>query len=583
MTRMYLRLGAALILLFLVAGCLINAPESEPPFYSYLKIQPDYNLQAAPEGQCYQLWAFDLDSNFQGVEFTPMQRFLWDPVNYQTLDVQGNPIPLYDPEGPGMDMGINVIGHVLIAITVEPINDPLPDIPQGPVLMFYLDLSAFGAPVPSLLAENGEVDLRLDQANVGIQEGPGVSYVSFLAQSTQYRRQMVEGEDVCWRDATSGTGLWFVDPTVVNRVVEDTAGYTADPEADSGDGTIYARNVDLDRNGRQYLIWVFPDHPESSWSNFDNVFPTRFPDLRFRDGVPIRPAGTVPPPSSGINRLGGNPIVRGGQTIGYMYFPDTNNAPNFLDTCFLRTDYPESTFCTQHPDSVYRYANGVLKPFDDVNYLVREFTTTWADTIAISSLLSLPVLPDDQIGLEWEAWLIFDSANNPVYPPLSLGRISANDRNFDGVPDGIWERDSSDPYTDEANNDPNIHFPGEDLLSGLPAPFPSPLDLFNFDGAEQIKLWITAEPVRDWDSSRPFVQMVTYAANLRPDTQEAIDSAAVQCAQRGVPGITSPYPVYSIPLRYRPRGLSRTDVVEGNNWPTVKIMVTDANAAALMK
>jgi hypothetical protein len=583
-----------------MSGCLINPTDEDLGVLSVVKIRPDYNLQAAPEGTCYQLWFLDVnDYDFPTLFFfTPLVRFLWDPVNFRTLNPEDSTdIPLYTQEGLGVDVGSNFLDHVIVMITVEPLDDPHPQRPDGPILGMYVDPSPFTGEA-SPLQVNQAGTIQLDFFGPGIVQipGQGSSTLSLVAQSLQMRRQR-EGEDVCWRDTTEGYGIWFARTEVNDLVIEDTVGFSVNPEDTIGRGTVFTWDVNDNPGQERFTIWLFPSHPESSWSNFDDVFPGTAPDLVFRDGVPERTLD--PPDSTGVNALGSNPFAFDNDgnvieadlesAVGFMYFPDT--IPPFFDTCFLRVDQPNLSYCTNDSSRTgdatgYPYYYNTA--FIDTNLLIRVFTSTWADTLVTPSLLGLPshqILPAPEVpgfeygyGLEYEAWLIFDSVNaylaDPMLKPLSLGRITPWDYTGDLIPDGAQHADDSNPYTPDEYFDPNFDFPGEDFLENLPNGLPSPLNIFALPNVTRPKLWITMEPVHrpdegvyDWAPDMPFEQLVTYVADLVPETQ--MDTLV---CDRG----TQPQalPLYNLQMQFRPISTLRSDLAEGNNWPTVTFFVS---------
>lgn len=571
MTRIIARLGVAVLLLGLV-GCLIKSPPPAPNYYSLIKIVPDNNLEAAPPGTIYQLWLLDLadlqNPDPNDFQFTALTRFEWDPENFRTLDEAGDPIDLYSPDGPGVETGVNLIGHPIMLLTVEPKNDPNPNLPDGPIMMLFLDPGAlFGQ--PSQLELNKKAKLALDSPFGGIQPAAGAATFTLAAQSLQNRRTK-EGARVTWRDTTEGQGIWFAQVVVADSVGEDTAGYNIvypDSAKYNDKGTLFTRDIDNNVDGVQYNLWLFPKNPRESWSNFDDKFRFITPDLVFRDSMAQHsPPLDNPPPSTGINALGSNPIVRGLDTIGYMYFP---NAPNLNDTCFLRVDIPESTYCTSEPDSMR------FLPFVDTNLIVRQYTFTWHDTTTAPSLLNLPAFPPEQVQAQFEAWLIFDSLNNPEHPPLSLGRLVPGIDLETGEPVGRAVPDQSNPYTDAHNFDRNFHFPGEDFLDMSSRPdLPSPLNVLHIPGVNRVKVWITLEPINDWDYSMPFSQLLTYVGVVGRESQGALDSARTASANRGAAYPIAPS-LLSFPLEYRPISKNRSDLAEGHNWPSMQVFVSN--------
>jgi len=580
------------VLLLTLAGCLIKDPSVDESVLSVVRIRPDEQLKAAPDGRCYELWFMDINdfNNPTEFTFTPIIRFQWDPVNFRTLDETGtDPIPLYTQTGNGMDIEKNFLDHFIVFYSIEPLNDPEPNNVNGPIMGLFLDVSGIpNLDLPSPLKINHEGTMQLDFQFAGLPTVESDVSVSMVAQSWN-KRLTEEGDNVCWRGATEGMGLWFANPEIQNRIVEDTAGVAVDPNASEGRGTLFTRDIDENSDGRQFNIWIFPDHPESSWSNFDDVFSNRVPDLVYLDGVPQRQAGTFPPYAGGVNQLGSHPMTDNGSVVGYMYFPDTMpitpGGTDYPDTCFLRVDNPALSYSTN--DTLLDY---IGTPFADTNLIIRVFTTTWADTTVTPSLVSLP---PHQIGfgLEYESWLIFDSVNNPDprYQPLSMGRMTATDvmGNYfvdqisgdsisipDGICDGAQTFDYGNPYTDEMYFDSNFAYPGEDFINNLPNGLTGPLDLFNLPGVDKVKIWITMEPLNvpqanfeDWEPNKPFSQLVMYVGEVLPD----LESDTLRCDRGNTPLAPE---VLSIPLHYRPISRNHDDLAEGNNWPTMKFFVS---------
>lgn len=593
MKRTIARLCAATFLAALLAGCLISGPEPVPEFLSKVRIQPDQNLEAAPEGSIYELWTFDLQAGNlpDPTTFQSLVRFDWDPVNFRALNENGEPFELYSPTGTGYDTGVDLTNASFLLVTIEPRVDMNPDIPDGPAIMFYLDLSQFGAPT-SPLRVNKSATLSLYDPLTGIQPTSGDASFSLVAQTVQYQKTL-NGEEVCWRDGSQGMGLWFCEPVVRDLVTEDTAGFNVfdpeNPDTVINDttyryrGTLFTRDVDRNLDGIPYQVWIFPKQPELSWSNFDlndPLFRFTTPDLVFRDSVAIHPHPLDNgPPETGINAQGSNPIVRDGDTIGFMYF----NPQDLTDTCFLRVDHPESTYCQSESEELK------FSEFSDTNLIIRQYTDSWADTTITPSLENLPQVWSLQTGFAFEAWVVFDSANNPDHPPLSLGQMDsvAIETNFvviDGdlfpIPEPVFLTkrvpDDSAIYYDPAMADPNFHFPGEDFLDmGQRSDLPSPLDLLNFPEAQRIKVWITLEPVSyDPEPTKPFAQLLTYVGEVLPEDPGDLQDALEACALRGdtAAASTTP-PVLNYPLEYRPLSTSRSDLAEGHNWPSMKIFL----------
>lgn len=595
MTRTIARLGVGILLLTFAFGCLINAPEPPPEFFSMVRIVPDQNLEAAPEGQVYELWTFDLelrettfvetsfadDGSIEDIfefeveiptpaNFQSVVRFLWDPDNYQTLDENGNPTGLYSPSGNGLDIGRDLTLASGMLLSIEPISDPNPEAINGPSILAYVSPTVFGGAAVDPLKENKSATMRVSDF---IQAQPGGATFSLLAQTVQHQRSLA-GEDVCWRGPNQGMGVWFAETQVRDLITEDTAGYNVfDPDnrdtvvLDSmGEevlvryrGTLFTRDVDRNLDGIPYQVWIFPKQPELSWSNFDLNAPLfRFttPDLVFRDGVAIHPHPLDNgPPDTGMNAQSSHPMLRGTDTIGFMYF----NPDNPTDTCFLRIDHPESTYCQSESEALK------FSEFSDTNLIIRQYTTTWGDTTITPSLRSLPL---SQAGaLIMEAWVVFDSASNPVHPPLSLGLFLS--------PFGRFTNDFNPLYYDPATADPNFTFPGEDFIDmSARTDLPDSLDLLNFDGAERIKIWITIEPFPvDWAPDEPFTQLLTYVGEVLPDDPAALADAEEICDDR-TENSTAPSAL-NYPLQYRPISVSKDDLAEGHNWPSMQIFIAN--------
>lgn len=579
------------VLLLTLGGCLIKSKSTDNSYLSVVRIRPDNNLQAAPEGRCYELWFLDINDFNNPTEqtFTPIIRFQWDPANFRTLDETGaTEIPLYTETGKGMDINKNFLDHFIVLMSIEPLQGDDPNNINGPIMGMFLDVSAVQPDRPSPLKVNHEGTMQLDFPFAGISENSGGATATLVAQSVTNRLRH-DGETVCWRGDTEGMGIWFAHTQIRNRVIEDTAGVAVDPTVKEGRGTLFTRDINENSDANKFNIWIFPDHPESSWSNFDDVFPNRVPDIVFLDGVPQREAG-LPPFSSGVNKLGSHPMQdESGHTIGYLYFPDTipltPGGTDYRDTCFLRVDHPELSYSTNDTNLTY-----IGQPFADTNLIIRVFTTTWADTLLTPSLTALPV-QQLSFGVEYETWLVFDSVNNPDprYKPLSLGRMSPFDvqggifvdpisgdtiQFGDGICDGAQHFDSNNPYTDPVYFDSNFAFPGEDFVENLPNGLTGPLDLFHLPGVNRVSVWVTMEPMNvpqagftDWAPDMPFSQLLTFVGVLTPD----LETDSLTCNQTGQ--VQAPQ-TYSIPLEYRPITTSRTDPAGGNYWPTVKFFVT---------
>jgi hypothetical protein len=557
MTRTTARVGAILGAIIL-AGCLIKGPEPVPPYYSNIQIIPTSNsrpplgLEPAPEGRIYQLWLIDFDSAFNLIDQIPSVRFQWNSEYYFAIGENGETLSVTTKSG--LDLGLNVLDHSVLGISIEPLNDPAPNSINGPLIMA------------------GLID-EFVRANLTIELGVPVFPTSgapcqFTMVAPSYLKNAPEA---CWRDSSEGMGIWFAELEVKDREINDTVALcfedtcpkdtnltncrkTTCSDSLRAKGTrLGMRFLQGQRNirGSEYYLWIFPSHPESSFSTFDTVFANQEPNLIFCNDVAQHLVGKSGPQVA----LGENPIVREGKTVGYMYFkPDTTG---LVDTCYLRIDVPESTHCTS---DTFVYA-----PFNDTNVIVRTHTYQWADTSYASSLRSLAAAPAPFplgfFGLEYEAWVVFDSSTGPI-KPLSLGRFA--DKN------GL---DRSNLHFDVRNLDPRFRFPGEDFLMGIDRPgLPtSNLNLLSLLPNMKVKVWITLEPIEnDWAPSEPFRQLIVYSGEILPDFR--LDAYRAICQMRGTCGVVPP-PIYSLPLSYREVSATSANNNEGHNWPMMRVVL----------
>ena len=138
MTRTTARVGAILGAIIL-AGCLIKGPEPVPPYYSNIQIIPTSNsrpplgLEPAPEGRIYQLWLIDFDSAFNLIDQIPSVRFQWNSEYYFAIGENGETLSVTTERG--LDLGLNVLDHSVLGISIEPLNDPDPNSINGPVIL----------------------------------------------------------------------------------------------------------------------------------------------------------------------------------------------------------------------------------------------------------------------------------------------------------------------------------------------------------------------------------------------------------------------------------------------------------------
>jgi hypothetical protein len=524
MLRQLSRLAAVVALCLLaahLAGCVVDSGTKSSGELSYVKVQPDYRLHAAPEGYIYELWLSTFGVNiirdtvhigdsiivrdsavvFIDTTFS-IVRFQWDPYLYAATDAQGNILPM--TSGDGMNLGKDLAPYfqtqtTVAFITTEPLNDPLPLAPNFPMLA-AINLNS--------LSHSGTL---INPFAIAALIGGGAPSASFELVSQSNKKSVPHSR---WRDnSTEGYGIWFADPSVAQNVVVDTAGgylaYSTVVSPPEGGGNPYT-----------YTVWkkLDPAFPESSFSNFGRVFANREPDLLFSDGIPVHADTTKfgpqgdrrdgnPPPIS----LGSDPVVENGVTVGYRYVSD-----NHLDTCILRIDNVALTHCNH--DTI----SPPVLPFGAPDTTVRSFSFTTGDTTVTPTLggvlnLSDPIALNRLLqgngfifaGYDYEAWLVFTQASG--IKPLSLGRFN-----------NPGHADEANTYTLSGSNyDSNFTFPGEDFLQNLPAPLTAPLNVVTDPRVE--KLWITVQPVLGLDPApdEPNTQLIYLSAyipkELRPD------------------------------------------------------------------
>lgn len=567
MTRTRALVGAIFVGL-IATGCLIKGPEPVPEYYSNIRIYPKSNsrpplfLEPAPAGTIYQLWFLDYGYNPAETTYViqhsvPLKRFQWNSEYFFAVSDQGETLKITGSEG--LELGENVFDHDGMALSIEPLADANPDVIDGPIILIG-DLSVFAKENLSF-----QMVVPVDTSRTECE---------YMIAAPSYMRNL---PGHCWRDSVEGMGIWFGAPTVTDQEVSDTVALcladlcppgtgrnecqlTACGE-DSGQarGTHFGMKfVQGKKNvrGPGYHLWIFPNDPSKSFCNFDTIFANQEPDLRFRDSIPEHLGGNVGPQMP----LGEDPIIRGGVTVGYMYF--RSDTTGLIDTCFLRIDIPESTHCTS--DS-FQYA-----PFNDTTVIVRTFLTTWAETTYASTLTRLAQPPEAAggrrflsgfLGLEYEAWVIFDSSNSAI-KPISIGRF---------LNPNALDKDNS--HFNVSNLPSGFRFPGEDFLQSINRPgLPSGnLDLLSLLDETRVKIWITLEPVQnDWAPTEPNRQLILYSGDLFPDT--SLVALQELCARRGAGGASAP-PVYTRQLKCREVSATTAALNEGHNFPEMTVVI----------
>ncbi len=567
MTRTKALVGAILVGI-IAAGCLIKGPEPVPEYYSNIRIfpesnsRPPYSLEPAPEGRIYQFWFLDYgysptESTITLLGVVPLTRFQWNSEYYFAVSDSGETLGITTDRG--LELGQNIFDHTALALSVEPLVDAHPDSIDGPILLVG-ELSVFARANQSL-----QMVVPID--TFGTNCGYMIAAPSYMKNLPGH----------CWRDAVEGMGIWFGAPTVADRELSDTVALcmadlcppgaarntcrenACGPDTGQAYGTHFGMKfVQGKKNlrGPGYHLWIFPSEPSQSFCNFDTIFANQEPDLRIRDSVPEHLGGNVGPQMP----LGEDPILRNGETVGYMYF--RSDTTGLVDTCFLRIDIPESTHCTS--DS-FQYA-----PFNDTSVIVRTFLSTWAETTYTSTLTKLAQPPEfiggsnflaQFLGLEYEAWVVIDSSNGAI-KPIPLGRFLKTN-----------QLDDDNSHFNVQDLSPSFHYPGEDLLHAINRPgLPSSnLDLLSLLDRSRVKVWITLEPIRnDWAPDEPNRQLILYSGDLFPDTSLALFQEA--CALRGAGGVAAP-PVYMRPLKCQEVSASTSALNEGHNFPKMRVEI----------
>ncbi|HWO58386.1 MAG TPA: hypothetical protein VNN55_12580 [bacterium] len=539
----WLALAVLCLSLVYFAGCQIDGSTGTTGALTHVRVSPDLNLHAAPEGYMYQLWLVTFQINEVDTSVTPeepvsLARFRWDPYLYAASDENGEFLPL--TTGNGMPIGFDVTPYLqginpVAFITLEPINDPHPDAPDGP---FHL--------VFNINPQSGRAVLINPFALVPLltQTPPIVSF-NLISQSN---KKGIPGAQ--WRDnETEGQGIWFANPRLEDETTLDSAG---------GWDAYIKTFVPPSGGAYNYVVWIGRAHPESSFSNFGLVMPQREPDFEFRDGNPSHAPGKYGPDDpiplapgvihQGVE-LGEDPVIIDGEVVGYRYIIN-NPLTQITDTCVIRIDDPSLTRCNRDTFQVLS--------FDEQSVLPRAFRITNGDTIMGPTMSGVLDLSDPDAlneilegnafifaGWEYEAWLVFTKASG--IPPISLGRFK-----------GPLGADSKNPYTfTDDRFDRNFMFPGEDFLHDLPYGLQAPLDVLESPVVE--KLWITIEPDDDfmgainfdWAPDEPNTQLI-YMSAFFPDDLDTVGTTLV-------------------PMIYRDLNPTPTGLNEGNFFPTVTV------------
>jgi len=585
--RPWTALAVLLILGVVVTGCLIEGPAKPPEFYSWVKIQPGDRFSggpmvAAPEGYIYQLWVANIAFEGQGgglTDFAPLVRFHWDPENYVALDEDGNPMRLTVDNG--MDFGINVFEWNALMVTIEPEDGPNP-FGLGPLVLFSDTLGS---------NQIRELVSPLQAfANFGFPE-PAFAQYTFVSQSNKKGNPGAH-----WRDGSEGEGIWFCIPEVEDRQINETDVYQAHQKV-----VFYPGNIAI-----PYTVWIYTDHPESSFSDFGLAFQNQEVDLIYIDGVArhdtiiiASPPDTIikrgPQVPLGQNHMtingesvyryvaengsvcdlyidkpwlthcnsdpfpallfnGDDHVIVDGDTVGIVYFSEDST-----DTCILHWDDPRLDQC----DDVGAYYNRI---FDDFGPSSRRFITINGDTILSPTL---PFLPPSRLFLfDYEAWVIFTPESG--IPPLSLGRFLIDEQIFLVVTDTT---DDNNTYTfTDSRFDRNFHFPGEDFVNDMSrhhASLSSPLNVINDDRA--LKIWVTLEPVEplDWAPGQPYEQMIVYSDWI-PRDEFFMDGS-----ETASPDSLSPVTRTMTYRDLNPGTNPLTSLNEGHRWPSMRVYVSN--------
>lgn len=555
----WLALVAICLSLTLVSGCQIDSSTGAAGNLEYVKIMPDFNLHAQPEGYIYELWIMtfdqeiiqDGDSVIVIVEpGTPasVARFKWDPYLYAASDASGEFLPLTLSQGMKVPFDPNPYfeSEVIVGfLTLERENDNN-SLPEGPnILVARLNQNSGIGSLVNPFAILTEPPRQDGTGGFG-QPAPVTSY-TLLSQSNKKGTPNAN-----WRDnETEGYGIWFANPRLEDNTTLDSVNCW-----DAYSKLFVPTNSDA----YTYVVWIHKTHPESSFSNFGRVLENREPDFEIRDGFPSHAPGRFGP-SQTINRpdplpdlpgvqLGTDPVLENNVIVGYRYIVTT--AAGGTDTCIIRIDDPTLTRCASDTFAVL--------DFDTVNVLPKAYRITNGDTTmgpTLGSLLDVsdPVALNEAtfgnafifLGWEYQAWLVFTAESG--IPPLSLGRFkSAN--NFD----------TENPFTfTDSRYDRNFHYPGEDLLQNLASHHPSltgPLDVIYDPRVE--KIWITVEPDHDynglnldWAPDEPNTQFI-YLSGYLPNSIDTVQATR-------------------FPLVYRDLNPSPTGLNNGNAFPRMTV------------
>jgi len=590
--RPWTALAVLLILGVVVTGCLIEGPAKPPEFYSWVKIQPGDRFSggpmvAAPEGYIYQLWVANLSEETGGLgDIAPLLRFHWDPDNYFATDEDGEPIRLTVDNG--VDGGINVMEWDALMVTVEP-EDGVSPLGIGPIILF------------SNPDEQGTVRQMLSPLDILTFFGflpPIGSQYTYISQSNKKGNPGAH-----WRDGSEGEGIWFCIPEVEDRQINETDVYQAHQKV-----VFYPGNIAI-----PYTVWIYTDHPESSFSDFGLAFQNQEVDLIYIDGVArhdtiiiASPPDTIikkgPQVPLGQNHMtingesvyryvaengsvcdlyidkpwlthcnsdpfpallfnGDDHVIVDGDTVGIVYFSEDST-----DTCILRWDDPRLDQC----DDVGAYYNRI---FDDFGPSSRRFITLDGDTIVNPSLIPLP--PVSLFLFDYEIWLIFTPESE--IRPLSLGRIRTGSL-FGGpgpqfglpLVDSI---DASNEYTfTDGRFDRNFHFPGEDFVDDMTRhdpKLPETLNVINSEDA--LKIWVTMEPLEviDWAPDEPYEQFIILSDWI-VRAENFMDGSETSAPDSLSPATRT--------LTYRdlnPSTNPLTSLNEGNRTPTMTIYLSN--------
>lgn len=174
--------------------------------------------------------------------------------------------------------------------------------------------------------------------------------------------------------------------------------------------------------------------------------------------------------------------------------------------------------------------------YDSIFYIEVVHVDTNGDTTVTPSLTTMPNAAD---GWEYEAWITFTD-DSPYKKPLSLGRFAR--------PDGP---DDDTSYSIVSNYDRHFSIPGEDFFQNVP--FFGRLDVV--ESPYTHKLFITVEPVPDFDEDEPFWQLIIFSTYIPK-------SNLFYSPISGNP-VTLQWPLILRDIGY--------DLNEGHRWPLMHI------------